>query len=168
MFLDRLETPIGTLLVVTDGDGTLRAVDWTDHIDRFHRLLKRHYGTTEPVERRGASPATRVLRDYFAGNLAAVDGLAVATNGTTFQQEVWRVLRGIPPGATITYSELAWRCGRPAAVRAAGFANGQNPIGIVVPCHRVVGTDGSLTGYGGGLHRKEWLLRHEGALPRES
>ena len=164
MFLDRLDTPIGTLLVVTDAGGTLRAVDWTDHLDRFRRLLKRHYGTADPAERRGESPATRVLRAYFAGDLAAIDGLAVATNGTPFQREVWRVLRGIPPGATITYSELARRSGRPAAVRAAGFANGQNPIGIVVPCHRVVGSSGNLTGYGGGLHRKEWLLRHEGAL----
>lgn len=164
MFLDRLATPIGTLLVLTDGDGTLRAADWTDHLDRFERLLKRHYGATVPVERRGESAVTRALGAYFAGDLAAIDVLAVATNGTTFQQEVWRALRDIPAGATITYGELARRCRRPAAVRAAGFANGQNPIGIVVPCHRVVGADGSLTGYGGGLHRKEWLLRHEGAL----
>lgn len=164
MFLDRLDTTIGTLLVVTDDDGTLRAVDWSDHLDRFQRLLKRHYGATVPVERRGKSPATRALGAYFAGNLAAIDALAVATNGTPFQQEVWRTLRDIPAGTTITYTELARRCGHSAAVRAAGFANGQNPIGIVVPCHRVVGSDGSLTGYGGGLHRKRWLLRHEGAI----
>ncbi len=164
MFLDRLDTPIGTLLVVTDDDGTLRAVDWSDHLDRFQRLLKRHYGLTVPAERCGGSPVTRALAAYFAGDLAAIDALAVATNGTPFQQEVWRALRDIPAGATITYTELARRCGRPAAVRAAGFANGQNPIGIVVPCHRVVGTDGSLTGYGGGLHRKQWLLRHEAAI----
>ena len=166
MFLERLETPIGTLLLVTDADGTVRAVDWSDHLDRFRRLLKRHYGPIDPAERRTAGDAAAALQAYFAGDLRAIDRLAVATNGTPFQQEVWRVLRAIPPGRTITYSDLARQAGRPTAVRAAGFANGQNPIGIVVPCHRVIGTDGTLTGYGGGLERKDWLLRHEGALPR--
>ena len=174
LHLERLATPIGTLLVVSDDRGVLRAVDWDDHLPRFHRLLQRHYGRAGHVldER----PATRftsgshsaacdALRAYFAGDLAAIDRLAVATNGTPFQQAVWQALRGIAPGRTITYSDLAERSGRPAAVRAAGFANGQNPVGIVVPCHRVIGRDGTLTGYGGGLHRKQWLLRHEGARP---
>ena len=164
MVLERLATPIGELLVVLDNDGTVRAVDWSDHWARFQRLLRRHYGRTDMVERRAASAASHALQAYFAGDLAAIDALAVATNGTDFQKEVWSTLRGIPPGTTITYRDLARRSGRPAAIRAAGFANGQNPIGIVVPCHRVVGTDGSLTGYGGGLHRKQWLLQHEGAL----
>ncbi len=87
-----------------------------------------------------------------------------ATDGTDFQRAVWRELRRIPSGKTISYAELAKRIGRPKAVRAVGLANRSNPISIVVPCHRVIGSDGSLTGYGGGMERKDWLLRHEGAL----
>ena len=168
LYIERLATPIGELLIVTDGAGTLRAVDWTDHLPRFHRLLHRHYRQDgrNLVERPSASAAAGALAAYFAGELAAIDRLPVATNGTPFQQGVWQALRRIDVGSTITYRELATRAGRPPAVRAAGFANGQNPIGIVVPCHRVVGSDGTLTGYGGGLHRKRWLLDHEGALDR--
>src|SRR6185437_637184 len=92
-----------------------------------------------------------------------IDAILTATAGTAFQREVWRALRDIPAGQTISYGELARRIGRPAAVRAVGLANGANPIGVVVPCHRVIGANGSLTGYGGGLHRKEWLLAHERA-----
>jgi methylated-DNA-[protein]-cysteine S-methyltransferase len=167
LHLERLATPIGTLLVVSDDSDVLRAVDWEDYRRRFDRLLQRHYGRKGHVldERPAGSAASAALRAYFAGDLAAIDGLAVATNGTPFQQAVWQALRGIAPGRTITYGELAERSGRPRAVRAAGFANGQNPIGIVVPCHRVIGRDGTLTGYGGGLHRKQWLLGHEGARP---
>jgi len=94
--------------------------------------------------------------------LPAIDDLEVATAGTTFQRDVWRELRRIPVGQTISYSELAQRIGRPKAVRAVGLANGANPVSIVVPCHRVIGANASLTGYGGGLHRKVWLLEHEG------
>ena len=164
MFLERLATPIGELLVVTDDAGTLRAVDWSDHLPRFAKLLRRHNGETALRDRQDGNAATRALQAYFAGDLAAIDTLPVATNGTAFQQEVWHALRAVPVGTTVTYAELARRCGRPAAVRAAGFANGQNPVGIVVPCHRVIGSDGALTGYGGGLHRKRWLLEHEGAI----
>ena len=96
------------------------------------------------------------------GDIAVLGKLPVASNGTPFQTSIWRALRKIKDGTTISYAELARRIGKPSAVRAAGLANGQNPISIVVPCHRVIGSDGSLTGYGGGLPRKEWLLRHEG------
>jgi methylated-DNA-[protein]-cysteine S-methyltransferase len=85
----------------------------------------------------------------------------VATNGTDFQKSVWHALRAIPAGQTVTYGELARRLGQPTAMRAVGLANGANPIGIVVPCHRVVGANGTLTGYAGGLERKRWLLAHE-------
>jgi methylated-DNA-[protein]-cysteine S-methyltransferase len=101
------------------------------------------------------------LRRYFAGELAAIDDLPVKTAGTAFQREVWRALREIECGTTVSYAKLAERIGRPTAVRAVGLANGANPIGVVVPCHRVIGADGSLTGYGGGMERKRWLLRHE-------
>jgi methylated-DNA-[protein]-cysteine S-methyltransferase len=102
------------------------------------------------------------MRRYFKGDIAVLRGLPVATNGTPFQTGIWRALRRIADGTAISYAELARRVGKPRAVRAAGLANGQNPISIVVPCHRVIGSDGSLTGYGGGLSRKQWLLEHEG------
>jgi methylated-DNA-[protein]-cysteine S-methyltransferase len=165
--IDRTETPIGELLIIADGEGRLRATDWRDHETRLHQLLRRFYG--EAAERltpqRDPNGLTQAFDAYFAGELAAIDHLPVATNGTPFQQAVWRALREIPCGATLSYGTLARRIGQPAAVRAVGLANGANPISIAVPCHRVIGSDGSLTGYGGGIERKRWLLRHEGALP---
>jgi len=107
------------------------------------------------------------LREYFAGTRTAFD-LQLAPEGTPFQQEVWRALQAIPYGTTTTYGALAHTLGRPDAARAVGLANGRNPIGIVIPCHRVIGADGTLTGYGGGLHRKRWLLDHEAAVRPEA
>ncbi len=159
-------TPLGEAVILTDDAGRLRVLDWTDHTDRLERLLKRHYGpngfTIEPGKDSFGHLAA--LQTYFAGDLSAIHALPVATAGTPFQQTVWRALREIPCGRTITYAELARRIGRPTAIRAVGLANGANPVGIVVPCHRVIGADGSLTGYGGGLERKRWLLQHEGAM----
>ena len=109
------------------------------------------------------SASPRVFAAYFAGDIHAIDDIPTATAGTAFQREVWRALRAIPAAETISYGQLAQRIGRPRAVRAVGLANGSNPVGVVVPCHRVIGANGSLTGYGGGLHRKEWLLAHERA-----
>lgn len=162
--VDRLPTPIGELVVVADRDGRLRAVDWTDHEDRMLALLRTQYRGREISLTPAHDPAGLSLAcaAYFAGDLHAIDDLPAETGGTGFQRSVWRALRGIPCGETITYRELAGRAGRPAAVRAAGHANGSNPISIVVPCHRVIGANGSLTGYGGGIERKRWLLRHEG------
>jgi methylated-DNA-[protein]-cysteine S-methyltransferase len=104
------------------------------------------------------------MRRYFKGDIAVLSNLPVATSGTPFQTNVWKALRKIKDGTAISYAELARRIGKPRAVRAAGLANGRNPVSIVVPCHRVIGSDGSLTGYGGGLPRKQWLLQHEGVL----
>jgi methylated-DNA-[protein]-cysteine S-methyltransferase len=101
------------------------------------------------------------LAAYFAGDLFAVDAIETRTGGTPFQRAVWSALRPIPPGTTVSYGELARAIGRPAASRAVGAANGANPIAIVVPCHRVIGANRTLTGYGGGLARKAWLLEHE-------
>src|SRR5262249_24563412 len=109
--------------------------------------------------------AASAMRRYFAGDLRAIEALVVDPGGTPFQQRVWAALRRIPVGTTVAYSALAQRIGDPLAVRAVAAANGQNPIGIVIPCHRVIGAAGSLVGYGGGLPRKRWLLAHEGALP---
>jgi methylated-DNA-[protein]-cysteine S-methyltransferase len=111
--------------------------------------------STPLLERAGAQ-----LDEYFAGKRRSFD-LPLAPRGTEFQREVWAVLRAIPFGTTWSYARVALRLGRPGAVRAVGAANGSNPIAIVIPCHRVVGSDGSLTGYGGGLPRKRWLLAHE-------
>ncbi|MDP1753050.1 MAG: methylated-DNA--[protein]-cysteine S-methyltransferase, partial [Reyranella sp.] len=125
-----------------------------------------HYGKGGYALGRARDPGglTRGMHAYFKGDIAAIDKLPVETAGTPFQTSIWRALRKIGKGRTISYAELARRIGKPRAIRAAGLANGQNPISIVVPCHRVIGSDGSLTGYGGGLPRKQWLLEHEGAL----
>jgi methylated-DNA-[protein]-cysteine S-methyltransferase len=126
-------------------------------------LLRRHYGTDSLTLRSiaGPSQATRALRAYFDGDYDAVDSLPTETNGTAFQRTVWNALRQIPFGQTTSYGALAAKIGHPKAVRAVGLANGSNPIAIVVPCHRVIGANASLTGYGGGLPRKRWLLAYE-------
>jgi len=164
---DTLPTPLGELRIVAHPDGALCAVDWTDHDARLRRLLDLRWGRWTLREARDPSGFSRALADYFAGHLAVIDALPVMTGGTPFQQRVWRALRSIPCGTTITYGELAHRLGQPRAVRAVGHANGANAIGIVVPCHRVIGADGALTGYGSGLPRKQWLLVHEGARRRD-
>ena len=161
--LDRVDTPIGTALIVVDETQRLRAFDFDDYEDRMRRLLRLHYGTASLAK--GPAPAAiiQATADYFAGDLTALDRLACATGGTEFQRQVWAALRTIPAGETLSYAGLAARIGRPTAMRAVGLANGANPIAIVVPCHRVVGADGSLTGYAGGVERKRWLLTHEQA-----
>ena len=158
---DRIKTPIGDLDIVADEEGRLRAVEWTDHADRMHRSLRIQYGQYELKSARNPAGTSAALRAYFGGEFKAIDRLKVATGGTDFQKSVWKALRGIACGETITYAVLAQRVGRPTAVRAVGHANGDNPISVVVPCHRVIGTNGSLTGYGGGFERKRWLLAHE-------
>jgi methylated-DNA-[protein]-cysteine S-methyltransferase len=162
--LDRIRTPLGQALVITDATHRLRALDWEDHTPRMQRLLRLHYGSSLSLETGRAPRSTRAALDaYFAGGLEQLDGIACHTGGTSFQRAVWAALRAIPPGRTMSYGALAAALGVPKAVRAVGRANGANPIGVVVPCHRLVGADGSLTGYGGGLERKRWLLMHEGA-----
>ena len=160
---DRIKTPIGDLDIVADEDGRLRAVEWTDHADRMHHSLRLQYGKDGYALRRARDPgsAGTALRAYFDGELATIDRLKVATAGTEFQKSVWKALRTIACGETITYALLAQRVGRPTAVRAVGHANGDNPISLVGPCDPVIGTDGSLNGYGGGIERKRWLLAHE-------
>ena len=159
--LDRVASPIGLILLASDDEGALRALDFEDYDARMQTLLRRHYGVVEL--RDGAAPieARRALEAYFGGDIEALAVVGVATGGSPFQREVWAALRQIPAGATTSYGELATRLGRPGASRAVGLANGANPIGIVVPCHRVIGANGALTGYGGGLPRKRWLLDHE-------
>lgn len=167
--LDRIATPLGDMFVVTDDAGRLRAAEFSDREMRMRRLLRLHYGIQTTL-RAGAAPADirERLDAYFTGTLDAIDAIPVETRGTDFQRAVWAALRTIPAGAISTYAQLAIRVERPRAVRAVGHANGSNPVGVIVPCHRVIGADKQLTGYGGGLRRKEWLLQHEGALPRRA
>jgi methylated-DNA-[protein]-cysteine S-methyltransferase len=150
-----VESPIGKLLLCTDGEALVGLYmdgpsDLPSELDQW---------TYDP----GAGPlpeVARQLEEYFNGERREFD-LPLRMHGTTFQQRVWRELMEIPYGETRSYGEQAKRIGNPNASRAVGLANGRNPIAIVVPCHRVIGADGSLTGFGGGLERKRWLLAHE-------
>jgi methylated-DNA-[protein]-cysteine S-methyltransferase len=161
--LESLNTPTGAMLMVTDSAQRLRALDWQDHEPRLMSLLQRHYGATgiKLCPASCASAVRRSLEAYFDGDVAAIAHLPTATNGTAFQCSVWDTLRRIPVGHTMSYGAVAAEIGHPTAMRAVGLANGANPIPIVVPCHRVIGANASLTGYGGGLERKRWLLEHE-------
>jgi methylated-DNA-[protein]-cysteine S-methyltransferase len=162
LYLDRLPTQIGELVIVCDAQGQLRAVDWTDHEHRWRALIARHYGSgVQLCSSKNPHGLTSAFAAYFEGDCAVLDKLPASTNGTAFQRKVWQSLRSIPAGQTWSYGQLAEYAGSPKAVRAVGAANGSNPVGIVLPCHRVIGADGALTGYGGGLTRKQWLLEHE-------
>lgn len=155
-------SPMGTLHLLWDAQQRLLALEFADLRARMHTLLSRQYReelviSPAPVP----SDIATALAAYFEGDISALNALPVHHGGTTFQQTVWQALRTIPAGQTLSYGALAQRIGNPAAVRAVGLANGANPVGIVVPCHRVIGASGQLTGYGGGLDRKRWLLDHE-------
>jgi len=159
--LERIATPIGTAMVVTDEAATLRAFNWTDYEPALLAWIARRYPMAALAE--GKGPLGPSFEAYFAGETDVFTTMAWSGAGTDFQRTVWDALCTIPAGETLSYAGLAQRIGRPTAVRAVGLANGSNPVALVVPCHRVIGSDGSLTGYGGGLHRKRWLLEHEGA-----
>jgi methylated-DNA-[protein]-cysteine S-methyltransferase len=160
--LSRLESPVGRLVFAAD-DSSLRALEFHESEAELRAKLERSL-----PEARFANGAAACVSDaleaYFAGDVAALEGLSAEGAGTAFQRKVWAALRTIAPGRTMSYRGLAQQIGCPGAFRAVGAANGQNPISLVVPCHRVIAADGTLCGYGGGLWRKEWLLRHEGAL----
>jgi methylated-DNA-[protein]-cysteine S-methyltransferase len=161
LWLDRVESPLGPLLVVTDAKGVVHALDFADYEPRMRRLMKLRHGTVDLSAGGETGPVRAALRAYFAGAATALDRLPIETGGTEFQRSVWQALRAIPHGQTRTYGQLAEAIGRPTAVRAVGLANGANAIAVIVPCHRVIGRDGTLTGYAGGLERKQWLLELE-------
>ena len=163
---DKIYTPLGPLWVICDEQFNLRAVEWDQHRDRMEQLLDIHYRHEgyERLDARDPGGLSAKLRQYFDGDLAIIDTLPTATGGTPFQRQVWQALRTIPCGQVMHYGQLAEVLGRPGAARAVGAANGSNPVSIVVPCHRVIGRNGTMTGYAGGVQRKEWLLRHEGYL----
>lgn len=157
--LDRLDSVLGTLLVVAEGR-RLCALDYAE--ERMTLLLKRRYGEYRLSEAADPNGFSSRLRAYCDGDMRAIETIPVSLGGTDFQQQVWTALRAIPPGRVLSYGQLAAQLGRPAACRAVGMSNALNPIAIVVPCHRLLGVNGSLTGYAGGLERKRYLLGHEG------
>jgi methylated-DNA-[protein]-cysteine S-methyltransferase len=160
---DTIDSELGPIVIVTDARA-LCALDFGDCEERMKDLLTRRF--EDFALRHEANPlgVSEKVRAYLAGDLRALDSVAVDPGGTEFQRTVWSALRTIPVGTTRTYGQLAASIGRPTAPRAVGLANGRNPVAIVIPCHRVIGSNAALTGYGGGLPRKQWLLRHEGAL----
>jgi methylated-DNA-[protein]-cysteine S-methyltransferase len=161
LLLDRVKTPIGELLLVADAQGSLCMLEFADKPERWRLAFRRRFADARLRETRNPFGLSAALTWYFAGKVSALDAIATAPQGTEFQRSCWANLRKIPAGTTTTYGALARKIGKPAAMRAVGLANGANPIAVVVPCHRVIGSDGSLTGYGGGLERKRWLLAHE-------
>jgi methylated-DNA-[protein]-cysteine S-methyltransferase len=157
------ESPVGRLTVAGRGE-RLVLVQFGDERDAASALLRRHDPAASIVEHADPAGAVAALGAYFAGDLGALDRLRVDLLGTAFQQRVWSELRKVAAGRTASYLDIAKAIGSAASTRAVGAANGANPVAIVVPCHRIIGTSGSLVGYGGGLERKRWLLQHEGIL----
>jgi len=164
LVVSRIGTPLAPLHLITDAEGAVLALDFEDFEERMRRLLLRYHGPVAPVPGDPPRAAAEALAAYFEGEVTALDRLPVRMGGTPFQTGVWTALRAIPAGETRSYGTLAAALGTPKAVRAVGLANGANPVALIVPCHRVVGASGALTGYAGGLARKAWLLRHEGVL----
>ena len=160
--LAEYRSPLGGITLALR-HGRLCAMAFTDRWASAERALARRFGAVPRVVS-NAAPLVRRLDAYFAGDLQALDDVAIDPGGTPFQHAVWTALRAIAPGRTVTYGELARAIGAPTSARAVGAANGANPIWLVIPCHRAIGSDGRLVGYAGGLERKRWLLEHEGAL----
>ena len=161
-----VESPLGPLTIFA-GSGRLMGVEFGDNRADFeHELEPLRRMRVAGIVKHHPDPAGAVsaLRAYFAGDLLALEALTVDPMGTPFQLRVWNALRSVPAGRTASYSDIANAIGARTATRAVGAANGANPIAIVVPCHRIIGSGGSLVGYGGGLDRKRWLLQHEGVL----
>lgn len=156
----RIESPLGTIILVADRD-KLCALDFADRESRMMKLLHKRYPSFELVESKLPEFSNKV-RAYLDGDYGSLEDIPLNAGGTDFQQLVWQNLRTIPVGTTASYGQIATNLGKPTAARAVGMANSLNPIGIVVPCHRVIGANAKLTGYAGGLDRKQWLLQHEG------
>ena len=163
--IDQIDSPLGVLTLVA-GPAGLCALDFAECRDRLLAPLLARYPHAQLVEEQDPDGYSSRVRAYFAGDPHAIDDIPVDPGGTPFQRSVWSALRGIRPGTTTTYGALAVRLGRPGASRAVGAANARNPICLVIPCHRLVSSAGTLIGYSGGLHRKRWFLEHEGvSLP---
>jgi methylated-DNA-[protein]-cysteine S-methyltransferase len=164
---DRIKTPIGDMVLMAR-DGVLLLLEFEDADGRVEREMRRRFGKVEPVAQADPCGLSQRIRSYFEGEISAIEDIETDGGGSDFERQVWAELKAIPSGTTVSYGAIARRLGDVGLSRAVGVANARNPIAIVVPCHRVIGADGSLTGYGGGLPRKRWLLAHEGVrLPAE-
>lgn len=161
LFIDNIDSAIGKILLVSDGE-SLCALDYADYENRMMMMLQRHYLDFQLQDIIDPQGFSSQIRAYLAGDIDGINNIPVSTGGTAFQQQVWSALRAIPPGTVFTYGELAAKLRKPTAYRAVGMTNALNPVAIVIPCHRLVGANGALTGYAGGLERKRWLLQHEG------
>ena len=161
--VETIATPIGGLELVAGEDGSLCAAEFADCRHWVDRWLRQRYGPAgcELVPGKVTAEIRDAFARYFAGDLCAIADVPIRLDGTTFQNEVWTALRRIKPGETSGYGALARMLGRPQSARVVGHANGTNPLSIVVPCHRLVGANGDLVNYGGGIARKRWLLDHE-------
>lgn len=157
--LERIDHPVVPLLVATDEGGAVLRISLGAHLESVEAHARAHGAVLEPAVG-GSSEAVEQLREYLAGARETFD-LSLRPLGTEFQQAAWQALTQIPYGETRSYAQQAAAMDNPRAVRAVGQANGENPLPIVIPCHRVIGADGSLTGFGGGLVAKRWLLEHE-------
>ncbi|MEG0859866.1 MAG: methylated-DNA--[protein]-cysteine S-methyltransferase [Pseudomonas sp.] len=155
-----LPAPIGQVLIVSDGQH-LVGLEFDEPERRLLKLLHTRYGAALTLRETTGTPFSTLVQDYFAGDLHALDNVPVSAGGTAFQQRVWAALRQIPVGATRTYGQIAAMIASPTAARAVGLANALNPVSLAIPCHRLIGSTGALTGYGGGIERKRWLLAHE-------
>jgi methylated-DNA-[protein]-cysteine S-methyltransferase len=165
--VDQVRSPLGTLTIVAAGDA-LCGLDFPVGRSRMRAWIRSRFPRAVLERRRDPNGYATRVRAYFSGDLGALDGIAVDCGGTLFEEQVWNALRAIPAGTTTTYRELAELVRHPRAIRAVGRANARNPVCLVIPCHRVIGSDGHLTGYGGGIWRKRWLLEYEGVAPSPS
>jgi methylated-DNA-[protein]-cysteine S-methyltransferase len=156
-------SPLGPLAIAAH-DSRVCLLHFGADDQQVRRTLGRWYPSETIASHPDPGGGSSALRAYFDGDVHALDGVAVEMNGTSFQQQVWSALRSVRAGTTVAYADIARAIKLPSAVRAVGAANGANPVAVIVPCHRIIGSNGSLTGYGGGLDRKRWLLRHEGCL----
>ncbi|MDV7341167.1 methylated-DNA--[protein]-cysteine S-methyltransferase [Terasakiella sp. A23] len=163
MFIEQFDSPCGTISIIFDEKDVLYHLDFPDQGDRQNRMIEKRF--KDIVLEKGQSDHIKShLLAYMNGDFAALDKIPCDLGGTEFQNRVWQALKEIPVGKTYSYLELAEKIGNKKAVRAVARANALNPVSLIYPCHRVIGSDGSLTGYAGGLDRKDWLLRHEGAI----
>jgi methylated-DNA-[protein]-cysteine S-methyltransferase len=162
VFVDTIESPIGPL-TTAERAGRVCLLHFGADGPAVDQMFERWY-PGEPRARQAIAGIRALMSRYFTGDIAVLDTIPVELNGTPFQKHVWQALRRIPGGTTISYAELAKRIGEPSAVRAVGTANGANPVAVIVPCHRVIGSNGALTGFGGGMPLKRALLVLEGAL----
>ncbi len=167
LFFDRMETPLGDIVLSFDKAGKIYSLDWKNPGRSATHSAERYYKNLQ-LEHQALPPKiSNALHAYFDGDLKTIEGLAIHLDGTPFQNSVWRALCEIPVGEVCSYVDIAKKLNNPGAMRAVGMANNANPISIIVPCHRVIGADGKMVGYGSGVDRKKWLLRHEGYLDQQ-